>query len=196
MTYEVYLAHHGIKGQKWGVRRYQNDDGTYTEAGKKRYAKEIERDAKDFLRKDAGLSRREARKGAKVIAEARTNKDKDSSKELTDLIRKVTRREYEAANKYVTSRTDGKKVLDVDSAAKALKDSKKMAKAYSDFGKGTLKALHLDDKYDFLADLDESFSGLFINSEVHDKKAYAESMKIAQQEAELEKKRRARAGLG
>lgn len=32
-----YLAHHGIKGQKWGVRRYQNEDGTLTDAGKKRY---------------------------------------------------------------------------------------------------------------------------------------------------------------
>ncbi len=31
------LAHWGIKGQKWGVRRYQNPDGTLTEAGKKRY---------------------------------------------------------------------------------------------------------------------------------------------------------------
>ena len=31
------LTHHGIKGQKWGVRRYQNDDGTWTEAGKQRY---------------------------------------------------------------------------------------------------------------------------------------------------------------
>ena len=31
------LYHHGIKGQKWGVRRYQNSDGTLTEAGKKRY---------------------------------------------------------------------------------------------------------------------------------------------------------------
>lgn len=32
------LYHHGIKGQKWGVRRYQNKDGTRTPAGKKRYA--------------------------------------------------------------------------------------------------------------------------------------------------------------
>ena len=29
-----YLAHHGIKGQKWGVRRFQNNDGSYTFAGK------------------------------------------------------------------------------------------------------------------------------------------------------------------
>lgn len=34
----VYLAHHGIKGQKWGVRRYQNSDGTLTEEGRKRYS--------------------------------------------------------------------------------------------------------------------------------------------------------------
>ena len=33
----TYLAHHGIQGQKWGVRRFQNPDGTYTEAGKDRY---------------------------------------------------------------------------------------------------------------------------------------------------------------
>ena len=31
------LYHHGIKGQKWGIRRYQNEDGTLTEAGKARY---------------------------------------------------------------------------------------------------------------------------------------------------------------
>jgi len=32
-----YLQHYGIEGQKWGVRRYQNPDGTYTAAGKQRY---------------------------------------------------------------------------------------------------------------------------------------------------------------
>ncbi|MCM1236659.1 MAG: hypothetical protein NC489_41815 [Ruminococcus flavefaciens] len=31
------LCHHGIKGQKWGVRRFQNPDGTWTSAGKERY---------------------------------------------------------------------------------------------------------------------------------------------------------------
>ena len=36
--YSNELYHHGIKNQKWGVRRFQNPDGTLTEAGKQRYA--------------------------------------------------------------------------------------------------------------------------------------------------------------
>ena len=34
-----YLSHHGVLGQKWGIRRYQNEDGTLTESGKKHYIK-------------------------------------------------------------------------------------------------------------------------------------------------------------
>ena len=35
-TQGMVLVHHGIKGQKWGVRRFQNEDGTLTSAGKAR----------------------------------------------------------------------------------------------------------------------------------------------------------------
>ena len=31
------ICHHGILGMKWGIRRYQNKDGSLTVAGKKRY---------------------------------------------------------------------------------------------------------------------------------------------------------------
>lgn len=45
------LYHWGIKGMKWGVRRYQNKDGSLTPAGKKRYAKEGDGDSADTPKK-------------------------------------------------------------------------------------------------------------------------------------------------
>ena len=39
--YELY--HHGVKGMRWGVRRYQNKDGSLTPAGKKRISKEYKK---------------------------------------------------------------------------------------------------------------------------------------------------------
>ena len=39
---EYVLYHHGIKGMRWGVRRYQNKDGSLTDRGKKRYYQEAD----------------------------------------------------------------------------------------------------------------------------------------------------------
>lgn len=36
-NYTDYLCHHGIKGQKWGIRRFQNPDGSLTDEGRRRY---------------------------------------------------------------------------------------------------------------------------------------------------------------
>jgi hypothetical protein len=38
-TRDDYVAHFGIKGMKWGVRRHQNNDGSLTPTGKTRYSK-------------------------------------------------------------------------------------------------------------------------------------------------------------
>ena len=40
--YSTELYHHGIMGMKWGVRRYQNPDGSLTKAGEKRYATNLD----------------------------------------------------------------------------------------------------------------------------------------------------------
>lgn len=39
------LYHHGIKGQRWGVRRFQNKDGSLTKAGKKRVSKQYKKES-------------------------------------------------------------------------------------------------------------------------------------------------------
>lgn len=66
---EQYLAHHGIKGQRWGVRRFQNSDGSLTAAGKKR------RGVSDKDDKNAYI---------KAITEKHSNKSfKDSTRDIT-----------------------------------------------------------------------------------------------------------------
>lgn len=62
------LYHHGIKGQKWGVRRFQNPDGTRTSAGKKREASD---------RKAENYSSQQRKRDQKIYgkgAEKRINK--------------------------------------------------------------------------------------------------------------------------
>lgn len=47
---DLYLEHHGVLGQKWGVRRYQNKDGSLTNAGKKRQKSDASEAHPDYTR--------------------------------------------------------------------------------------------------------------------------------------------------
>ena len=77
-----YLIHHGIKGQKWGVRRYQNPDGTLTDAGRKRITrkekKQVDKLYKELAEKGSGF-------GPAVLATA-ARQDKKDYKDFADTI--------------------------------------------------------------------------------------------------------------
>lgn len=97
MTYEQnYLAHFGIKGQKWGVRRFQNEDGTLTNAGKQRYGDDNS-EVKNWKKSDVKqLSDEELRRRNNRLQAERQYRDlttTDSERERNqfrkDLVRKL-----------------------------------------------------------------------------------------------------------
>lgn len=91
MTYnQYYLCHHGILKQRWGVRRFQNPDGTLTEAGKVRYGKSSKKkdasvDYSKLNDDEIRIAKREAI-GKGNIKEANKNIDYFSNEEIQDLI--------------------------------------------------------------------------------------------------------------
>ena len=67
LTANGELYHWGVKGMKWGVRRYQNADGSLTERGRKRYARDAQE--QNWKIGDDGVARGKHKKGAGEVHE-------------------------------------------------------------------------------------------------------------------------------
>lgn len=78
------LYHHGVKGMKWGIRRYQNKDGTLTSAGKERYDDESAKDGK--ATKSATSRKSRSRMSEAELAERIRHLEKETK--LKDLEKK------------------------------------------------------------------------------------------------------------
>lgn len=139
---EQYLQHHGILGQKWGVRRYQNYDGTLTDAGRKKLAKaeSLKEKAKEYKAKvpsryatDFGKAKAEkyTRKAANAEGKAykiekKVNKLKKQVDEEADKYFKEGSREIQNSKSY--SKKYGKYIR----AREDLDNVKMLKKGYSD----------------------------------------------------------------
>jgi tRNA A37 N6-isopentenylltransferase MiaA len=66
---EMSLAHYGVQGQKWGVRRFQNEDGTLTEEGKARYLESLTDRQKNIYSK---MPEKNKRRVEKKLAEGKS----------------------------------------------------------------------------------------------------------------------------
>lgn len=96
LTTDGELYHYGIKGQKWGVRRYQNKDGSLTPAGKKRAKQEYKADNKQAfeLGKNATITGHAAARSMKRTIhlenalDKRYKKDPEGQKRLTKALHK------------------------------------------------------------------------------------------------------------
>lgn len=134
------LYHDGIKGMKWGIRRYQNYDGTLTEEGKRRYNKGAKEDAMPgtkVTKDEDGNYYYTNKKGDKVLYKTRS--DQLSDTELVDLNRRVKQenelhKETSNAYEYKGPKAD-----------QAFRDASRLAKDISDaLPKGTGKTIKKD----------------------------------------------------
>ena len=145
--YTKELYHHGIKGQKWGIRRFQNEDGSLTESGKKRYSSKEIREARKSLsgekKKLDELNKRASRiyddttynneKIYDLFLDAKDGWDHKNNRELTDKEINANWNKYNKAfNKELSKNKEYSKLLnDIETQKALVKNLESMANTKS-----------------------------------------------------------------
>ena len=127
LTEYDYLCHYGVLGMKWGVRRYQNYDGSLTNAGRRHYGGGDERDAETVLKKGTTLQTLsvdpDRTKNSEFFYSAYTDNDKryykamfslNCNKKVAGIVPtcKLNITNKAAKDMKVASETTGKKVIE------------------------------------------------------------------------------------
>lgn len=113
------LQHHGIKGQKWGVRRYQNADGSLTSAGQVRYNK-LEKKRTKLNNKYESYEKASIESDKKDIKRGMKSLNKKYNKG------KITKEKYETKKQNLLLVNN----LATDAAKKTTKERKKVVNNY------------------------------------------------------------------
>lgn len=119
MLYDEYICHYGVKGQRWGVRRYQNYDGTLKPRGEKR----LKRDVKDikYLRDRLPFVKQGNSPKATNRMINEINKNINRSEILSSIRAKTIHENHDLLNNVVSAKKNLQKIMQ-DAADKSFDD--------------------------------------------------------------------------
>ena len=182
-AYEDYLAHHGIKGQKWGLRRFQNEDGSLTALGRERRGlspetKKSKENSKDKAAREQRHAERKAAQQEKA-AERKAEKEKkaaeDTAKkheELKNYVRDHPKDVFKYRREFSQKEIDDLvTVIKSDQKLKDIRDEeirrgwKKVQNVSDDIGKVRNLANNAKDLYNIAVDVNNTLveAGVYKN---------------------------------